>query len=326
MSQNWICSKCKAYNPPRRQACWQCGHSPAKDASHTSQRLSLGSPLGKFILVIGIAIILTCIVFLINHLFFTTPTTHYELIWKIEEDQPIAYNVTMGLFGSNILSSTWPIFSILEKNPHGDISVQIVADLTEQNQDDLSAQWLNQLMQGVENISLLSGEITPEGKVASFYLAQEQKNILALFFELPGRPVKVGDAWPIDFNCIALKDSLFAELTINNSEQANQVTFAEITETPSGEQVAVLDYSIIESVEGKLTPYQPFSATEPVSISVKCSFIGRGHFSISQGRWKQFSGEWSTQTSWPTTSELTQPFALTPLDQVPEYSSILETE
>jgi hypothetical protein len=25
MSSNWICLNCKAYNPPRRQVCWQCG-------------------------------------------------------------------------------------------------------------------------------------------------------------------------------------------------------------------------------------------------------------------------------------------------------------
>ena len=171
MTENWICPKCKAYNPPRRQACWQCGHSPAKDTSHTSQRFSLGKPLGKFILGIGIVIILTCIVFLINHLLFTTPTTHYDLIsttstshydliWKIEEDQPIAYDVTMDMFGSSTLSSTWSIVSILEKNPHGNISVKMVADFAEQKSDDLSAQWPNQLIQGAEDISLLNGEIT----------------------------------------------------------------------------------------------------------------------------------------------------------------------
>lgn len=326
MSENWICPKCKAYNPPRRQACWQCGHSPVKDTIHASQRFSLGRPLGKFILVTGIVIVLTGIAFLVNHLFFTTPPTHYELIWKVKKDQPIAYDVTMGSFGGGTLLPTLPLVSILEKNPHGNISVQLVANFAEQTPDVFSAQLPNQLIQDMEDISLLNGEITPEGKVASFYLAQEQKNILALFFELPGKPVKVGDTWPIDLNCITLSSSLFAELIIDNSEQVNQVTFTELTETPRGEQVAVLDYSIIESVEGKLIPYQSFSATEPVSISIKCSFIGRGHFLISQGRWEQFSGEWSTQTSWPTTSELTQPFALTPLDQVPEYSSTLETK
>ncbi len=280
----------------------------------------------------------------------TPPEISYELNWKIEEGQPIAYNTAMEVSISNtsvdfdrIFNSsqsgegneaashfqemfenlqnsqpTYSIVSILEKNARGNISIKMVLDnveIPEQKSDDLRGQEFSQLLKGMEGRIQLQGEVTPEGEIASPHLAQQQKNLLALFFELPGRPVKVGDTWQIDLTCITVNS---AQFTIENSDGTNQVTFTEITETPEGELVAILDYLVAESVEGEQTI--PFFSEKPVPASMKCSFIGRGQFLIEQGRWQQFSAEFTIQTTGVMTADVTQHLALSPLGQVPEYS------
>jgi hypothetical protein len=282
-----------------------------------------------------------------------TPTPaeiSYELNWKIEEGQPIAYNTAMET--SNCCTSidynqifnfgqsdegtdaashfekmfedlknnqpTYSLISILEKKPEGNIFIKMVLDNVEipkQESDDLIGQGFGQMLKGMEGSVQLQGEITPEGEIDSPYIPQQQRNLLALFFELPVGPVKVGDTWQIDLTCITLNS---AQFTIGNSNRVNQVTLKKIIETPKGESIAVLDYLIAESVEGEQTT--PFFANEPVPTTMKCGFVGRGEFLIEQGRWRAFSVENTIQSTGVITSDITQQFALSPLDQVPEYS------
>lgn len=373
MPQNWICPKCKAYNHTRRQTCWQCGCSLAEDTNRKDWHLAIGTFRGKFILVIGVISVILCAALLTNRLAFhanpltatmvkvpiptleaavtpSLPVISYNLNWKIEEGQPIAYSTVMEVSNSDISAdldrifnfgqadessgqqsfleemfenlkttqTTYSIVSILEKNPRGNISIKMVlnnVDMLEQEPDDSMGQEFSQLLKGIKGSSLLQGEITPEGEIVSTCIAQRQRNLLALFFELPGKPINVGDTWQIDLNCIIMDSSQF---TIENFDRVNQVTFTKIVETPEGEPVAILDYLIVESVEGEQTI--PFFSSEPISASMKCSFIGRGQFLIEQGRWKQFSAEHTIQTTGVITSDVTQHLALSPLEQVPEYS------
>lgn len=350
MSQNWICSKCKAYNHPKRQICWQCGYTLVKDTPHKRHYLSIRSLQGKFIIAVAIIVFLSCIALAVSRWILPANIpTYYKLSWKIVEGQPIAYNTAMQVSNSNIsvdfdrifnsdqsdqsteqssifeeilgnigtIQPTYSIVSILEKNPRDNISVKMIlgnVDTSELKSDDWVGQWSSLFLKGMEGSILLQGEITSEGKIAS-PIAQQQKNLLALFFELPTEPVKVGDAWPIDLTCIAVNS---AQFTIENSDRINQVTLAKIAETPAGKPVAILDYLIIESVKGKQAI--PFFTKESVPTSMKCSFIGQGQFLIEQGRWEQFSAEYTVQTTGIMTSTITQYLALSPLDKVPEYS------
>lgn len=272
-----------------------------------------------------------------------TPVT-YELDWKIAEGQPIAYSTVMEVLSSTVsidfdkafpftspgednrfeemvenmneMQQTHSLVSILEKNPRGNISIKIVldnVDLPEQKPGDLMGQEFSQLLSGLQGTVQLQGEVSPNGEITSFYAAQQQKNLIALFFQLPVTPVKIGDTWPIDLTCIAVNG---AQFTIENSDSINQVKLTEITETPTGELVALLDYSIVESVEGKQT--LPFASNEAVPSSMNCSFMGQGQFLIEQGRWQQFSAEYSIQTTGLMTSTVIQHLALSPLDPIPE--------
>jgi hypothetical protein len=158
----------------------------------------------------------------------------------------------------------------------------------------------------------LQGEITPEGAIASPYIAQRQKNLLALFFELPVTPVQIGDSWQIDLTCIMLNS---AQFTIEDSDKVNQVMLTDVVETSDGSLVAILDYAIVESVKGEQST---FFNSEAVPTTMKCSFLGRGEFLIGQGRWKTFSVENRIQSTGMITSDVTQHLGLSLLDEVPE--------
>ncbi len=280
-----------------------------------------------------------------------TPTAvSYELNWKIEDGQPIAYKTAMEVsitessidfgqvfnFGQlaegdeappspfeelfedmEACEQNYSMVSILEKNPTGNISIEMFldnVDCPEQAPDNSFAQGFGQLLSGMQGTAQLRGEISPEGEITSFYVAQQQKNLLALFFELPTKPVEVGDTWQIDLTCILLNS---AQFIVENSDRVNEVKLAEIIETPTGEMVAVLEYRIAESVEGQQDI--PFFTAAPVPSSMKCDFVGQGEFLIEEGRWKQFSAEYTIQSTGIITADVTQHLALTPLDEVPEY-------
>lgn len=275
------------------------------------------------------------------------PETSYELNWKIEENQPIAYDVVMETsccnsvdygevfnFGQSDRNKdepspfesmveefrdnqpTYSLASILEKKPNGNISVEILLDNVEMPEQDASQQqWYGSMIQGMEGRVQLQGELTPEGEIASTYMAQQQKNLLALFFELPVKPAKVGDSWQIDLTCITLNS---AQFKIENSERVNQVTLTEISKTPQGQTVAVLDYSIAEFVQGDQNI--PFFSDEPIPTTMDCRFLGQGEFLIEEGRWQSFSVENTVQSTGMVTSNVTRLFELVPLDELPEYS------
>jgi len=65
----------------------------------------------------------------------------------------------------------------------------------------------------------LSGKISNSGKIITFYMQPRQKNILALFFQLPEKPVKVGDTWPVKTNFISIGAGFICE----EAEKSNRV-------------------------------------------------------------------------------------------------------
>lgn len=268
----------------------------------------------------------------------------YELEWKIKEGRPIAYKTAMEVLENNTsvdydrvfnfsqgdnggemgsqfeemfedlqnIQPTYSFVSILEKKPDGNISAKMILDNVEMPENNSVGQDFGQLWQGMEGSVQLQGEITPEGAIASSYIAQRQKNLLALFFELPVNPVQIGDSWQIDLTCIMLNS---AQFTIEDSDKVNQVTLKDVVETSDGSLVAILDYTIIESVKGEQST---FFNNEAAPTTMKCSFLGRGEFLIEQGRWKTLSIENRIQSTGMITSDVAQRLGLSFLDEVPE--------
>jgi len=266
----------------------------------------------------------------------------YSLDWKLDDNEVIAYKTAMNLvddaettvsfdwgqflgedidygeFNQELSKLTTPeissFISILKPNEQGNISVQmIVGEVNSVENSESSAlnDALNNMMQSMEGTVQLRGEITPAGAIDSFYLEPRQKNLLAIFFELPTYPVKVGDTWQLDFNCLSMGAGFIAE----HSEKTNQVEFVYVSKTADDEVVAVLDYMMLEYVEG--TFKNPLSE-DVTPTSMTCGFLGRGQFLIEQGRWEQFVGEFMISSMGLMTTDNTQEFALTPLNEIPE--------
>ncbi len=272
----------------------------------------------------------------------------YALDWKI--GQPVAYNTIIESLSDSSSIDYGPIFnfgqsgesdessspfgemveelqdnqpayslvSVLEKKPDGNISVKMFLDnvetLEESGEDASMGQWYGQMLKALEGTVQLQGDVTPDGAIASPFLAQHQKNLLALFFELPVGPVKVGDTWQLDLTCITVNS---AQFSVERAERVNQVTLTDVIKTPEGEAVAVLDYVIDESTEGEQNV--PMFTNGPVSATMKCRFLGRGEFLIDQGRWRTFSAENTIETTGIITANVKQQYALAPLAEVPEY-------
>ncbi|MFA0961124.1 hypothetical protein AB9P05_04930 [Roseivirga sp. BDSF3-8] len=119
---------------------------------------------------------------------------------------------------------------------------------------------------------VLRGSVYESGGVHSFWLKSQQKNMVALLFELPAGPVKVGDKWPLDVSLIS-NDQNFA---CDSAYRVNEVTLTEIKEV-EGETVAVLKYNVVEYVDGDFI--LPYGGQGPKDPPCSC-FRVRGSLSF----------------------------------------------
>lgn len=127
----------------------------------------------------------------------------------------------------------------------------------------------------------LRGSVSEKGKVTSFYVKNSQRNIIALFFELPGKPVKPGDSWPLDVQFITT-DYTFK---CDSSFRKNSVTLVELKKSGK-ETIAVLRYDIEEFVNGDwmITP-----GATPRKVFCHARYSGTAEFSVEKGRWISYN-------------------------------------
>lgn len=274
----------------------------------------------------------------------------YSLDWKIDANAPVGYKTAMNPaegsdttitfnFGTPIpgndifnalsqqfsnlkLPQTTSLISILKLNPQGNISVKMILDqvnLPDASSSDTLGQMLSQQMQSMVGTVQLRGELTPDGEISSFYLDQNQRNLLAIFFELPTGMVHVGDTWSLDFHCISMGAGYIGD----TSQKINKVKFSGLSQTPDGKPIAILDYVMAESVNGSFQAGFTNNST-PTPTSMTCSFVGRGEFLIEQGHWQQLIGDFSIKATGIMQSDATQHFALMPLEEIPQQYVGLE--
>ncbi|MEZ4670024.1 MAG: hypothetical protein R3E39_19140 [Anaerolineae bacterium] len=217
-------------------------------------------------------------------------------------------------FNNLSLPDTTDYISLLERNAHNIITVKVILDKVSPKvnaPDDELSQGLNQMVQNMVGTVLIRGELIPEGSIASFYLDRRQRNLLAIFFELPTQAVRVGDKWALETNCIEMGSGFAAE----KAERKNQVEFSALSTTPDGKKIAILDYLIVESVEGN---FYGATSTEGTHASMTCSFVGKGQFLIDEGRWNQLNIEFAINSTYLTIANDIQHLALTPLAEIPQ--------
>lgn len=116
---------------------------------------------------------------------------------------------------------------------------------------------------------------------------------MAVLAQLPTEKVAVGDSWSLDINLITSNENVIWK----NSSQKNRVTLENVI-VENGETIAVLNYDIFESFQGEndfdnlnmqTGGYNPFSGMVSKDINIEMSMTGKGYFSITKGRWKNYS-------------------------------------
>lgn len=164
---------------------------------------------------------------------------------------------------------------------------------------------MTDLMGGMTNNVMLRGSVLQKGGIHSFWVKTDQKNLIAMFFELPQKPVMKGDSWQIDVNYIA-NDQNF-ECT--ESYRKNKVTLTDIRKTKD-DTIAILEYDLEEYVKGN---FGFFGATSGNKTMMRFKFKAKAEFSINKGRWISFEGELESDSTGFMGGKTKKRIALIPL-------------
>ena len=110
----------------------------------------------------------------------------------------------------------------LKENEHGYVDLEMVskdkqdaaANKTDNTENVITE--FPKMMKKLEGNIVLRGAVNHDGSIQSFYTKNEQRNLLAIFFELPKKEVSVGDTWPLAVNLISMDQHFTCETQHNN--------------------------------------------------------------------------------------------------------------
>lgn len=157
---------------------------------------------------------------------------------------------------------------------------------------------MNKMMDGV----MLRGAIYEDGTIASFYTKNDQKNLIAFLFELPGKEIKMGDTWSISVNFLSMDQNFVCD----SSYKKNNVRVINI-EKKNSDNIITLQYDLVEYIHGSFN--SPFNK-QSVPTTMKMTYKGMADFSIEKGRWVNYNGILSMSASGIMTSQTTKRFSL----------------
>jgi hypothetical protein len=242
---------------------------------------------------------------------FSQDSTYYEIDWKLEKGEKIFYSTAFDQLNENsktdfksffdsfsdsssnqmdeledILDSLreqFKEFSLISKLSRGEDDVIDIVLIAKPNNPDKKlkgeeAEFINMALSGVQ----LRGKINLDGGIESFYVKNDQKNLLAILFELPTQKVRVGDKWPIDVNLISMDQNFIC----NEYQNRNNVVLVDVREI-DGSKIAKLKYDIYSFVKGEFK--NPFN-DKSIPSSMEMIFNGICEFNIDEGKWKDFNG------------------------------------
>ena len=143
-------------------------------------------------------------------------------------------------------------------------------------------------IQGTNTAPEMQSDLSDTGEVLSFWLSNNKKNLLHLFFQLPSQAVRVGDTWPVRVDFVDAGKSF----TVKDSARTNQVRLVGLEPGPAGDTVAFLEYQVVEWVKGTLGERE---------LIMSVGFVGRGQFLVNKGAWKQLVAFFISQSGVPVT-------------------------
>lgn len=212
-----------------------------------------------------------------------------------------------------LIPPTANLTTLLRRTKEDRISVMLVmGKLPDLPQDATEKERLAHSMQKLMSGQVqLRAEIDDSGAVTSFYIARNQRNVVALFLELPKEPVGPGDTWSIDARLTTLGHGFICE----EANRENRVRLVSLDRTEDGDTVAAIDYRITERVKGV---YQQGAAPGGTPVEMSVTFVARGEFLVEKGTWRRFRGLMGIKSSGMMNSDVQKRFSLEPLESIPE--------
>ena len=207
------------------------------------------------------------------------------------------------------MNKNYNLYSIISANKDKSVDVKMILKKSidaskKENSLDSLVQMMTQNNGGV----VLRGEINEDGSIGSFYLRQRQKNLLAMLFELPAKPVRIGDVWSLEINLLEFDQNFIC----TESNKKNTVELMGVKEV-NNEEIAYLKYDVNEMVRGDF--YNPLSG-KAIPTYMEMSFNGVNEFSITKGRWKKFDCVTKTDASGFSEAHQIETDVMVPIDNI----------
>lgn len=155
---------------------------------------------------------------------------------------------------------------------------------------------------------MLRGEINEKGQIESFYLKSAQKNLIAMYFQLPDKPIRIGDSWSLDVSYLQFDQSFVCK----SADRTNNVELIDILKEKN-DTIVVLKYNIAEKANGYMK--NPMN-NEKIETSLSVSYNGIAEFSVNKGRWLKYNGILETTQKGMVTGSNKQKLALIPIDKL----------
>ncbi len=228
---------------------------------------------------------------------------HYSLKWKVDNYTPVIYSTKMKIIDSlslmmekqntekmldsmsamkddtmnlpsemanfqadmiNLMNS-YRYFSIIKR-----VGSEITVEVIGKPNREIELKYLGSMRGFPQEQSFFKGKISSEGKLTSPFPDPK----FTIVFELPSKPVSIGESWPLN-----IKFQKKGDLTdLSGTATKNKVTFVDVLK--KGEDlIAILSYEI--------------KSPNRLAYSVlgnAIHFKGKGDFNITQGKWEKFKG------------------------------------
>ncbi|KGO92350.1 hypothetical protein [Flavobacterium subsaxonicum] len=160
--------------------------------------------------------------------------------------------------------------------------------------DSLVMRNLFRSMASLNKNVVLRGRISKGGEILSTYYKNGQVNLIAVLFELPNKPVKIGEFWKLNVHFIEMDQNFVAD-----SAYSYNKVFIEKIEEVGGKKIAVIKYDITEYVSGDFN--NPLGgmmgAVNEGKAFMKLSHTATGRFSVTDGRWESYDGVMKTESN-----------------------------
>jgi hypothetical protein len=162
-------------------------------------------------------------------------------------------------------------FSILRKGPDKDLKIDFI---TRQVKEYEQVKYLDIYNKFIRK-AFFKGSLTPNGKL----LSEKGGNVfdpkINILFELPDKPVTIGDTWSLN---IRPPEHAISKSQLDSIR--NIVKFSDLV-VENGDSIAILEYQL----------------QSPDKSGNAIRFTGKVKFSITQGKWLEYTGILSQKTS-----------------------------